>query len=479
MTTHSMKRSGTKNIVTYRNELVGNTAYNPSSTIVTGGTLFSDATYYYQAFTNSAILNVTNGSLTADILVVAGGGGGGRSDRGGGGGGAGGLQGFTSQTLTAGSYLVTVGAGGGAASASDTTGTSGNNSQFAALTASVGGGGGGRTGNTALSGGSGGGAGHQQQTSSGAGTTGQGNAGGFGQDNGSNQFNGGGGGGASAVGAGGISGSGGGAGSSAYSAWGLATTTGQNVSGTVYYAGGGGGGRQAITDLTPGPGGNGGGGGSVAGTSGLANSGGGGVGGTGVNASNVAAGNGGSGIVIVRYLKSAVTSVQADFELIGTVLVTATTSSVTFTGIPQTYKHLQLRVVGRTDRASSYDGAKIRFNGGTSIDYAFSQLTGNGTAVNAYRDAAALYWYLGLGSFEAATSASGAFGVAICDILDAFNTSKNKTMRSLSGSISVPSILLQSGLWVDTSAISSIAIQPDTGTNWAIGSRFSLYGVRG
>jgi hypothetical protein len=84
------------------------------------------------------------------------------------------------------------------------------------------------------------------------------------------------------------SGKNGGIGTASYSSWGSATSSGQNVSGTRYYAGGGGG-------VPDGIGGSGGGGGYS--TNGTVNTG----GGAGGNA-NI----GGSGIVIIRYLKSAV-----------------------------------------------------------------------------------------------------------------------------------------------------------------------------
>ena len=42
--------------------------------VVTGGTLYSDATYYYRKFTSNGTLSVTNASISADVLVVAGGG---------------------------------------------------------------------------------------------------------------------------------------------------------------------------------------------------------------------------------------------------------------------------------------------------------------------------------------------------------------------------------------------------------------------
>jgi hypothetical protein len=268
---------------------------------LTGGTVTSDATYYYRMFTGSGTLTVSNGPVTADILVVAGGGGGGKAL--GGGGGAGGYQSFLSQSLGSGSYTVTVGSGGAGATSQNTTrGSSGGNSQFGALTASVGGGGG--TGQSYLypngtggaSGGSGGG-GARNNNAGGAGTPGQGNNGGSGS-NSANAYAGGGGGGAGAVGGNG-SGSAAGAGGV-----GLQWLNG------AYYAGGGGAGSNGSGASAGGVGGGGNGsddtGSYPPAGNGIANSGGGGGGlGAGDN-SGLNGGAGGSGIVVLRYPKTAV-----------------------------------------------------------------------------------------------------------------------------------------------------------------------------
>jgi len=116
-----------------------------SGPVVTGGTLTSDATYFYRTFTSTNNLVVSGGTLTADILVVAGGAGGGAAS--GGGGGAGGLLAFTSQSLASGTYVCTIGGGGtGANSGSENRGGTGVDSQFGSLTL-VKGGGGGASGN--------------------------------------------------------------------------------------------------------------------------------------------------------------------------------------------------------------------------------------------------------------------------------------------------------------------------------------------
>ena len=111
--------------------LVGNAFYNPKP-IVTGGTLTSDATYYYRTFTSSGTLDVSVVALTADYIVVAGGGGGGAAFNGsetpGAGGGGGGYLSPTAQSLSVNSYTVTVGAGGAGGATNAAPGATGSNS---------------------------------------------------------------------------------------------------------------------------------------------------------------------------------------------------------------------------------------------------------------------------------------------------------------------------------------------------------------
>jgi hypothetical protein len=491
MTTRSIKRSRTGNYYTYRNALVGNTTYSPG-VIITGGMLSSDSTYYYRVFTASGTLTISNGNLTADILVVAGGGGGG-SNHAGGGGGAGGLQGFASQSLISGSYTITVGSGGVGGGGTNGVGTNGTNSQFGALTASVGGGGGGSevTGAVSSTGGSGGGgSGTYWKGLGSAGTTGQGSKGGDGSGTNSGSSGaadyggGGGGGGATAIGANGsgnnvgANGGNGGAGDASYASW--ATATGTSSGG---YAGGGGGGSWSTTSSSGGIGGGGAGGNTNVGegTAGLISSGGGGGGSaaSAVTGHSRTGGNGGSGIVIIRYLKSAVTAYQADFELIGTVILTSTQATVTFNGIPQDYKHLQLRYVSRNDNAGGVGNQTLRFNNDSAANYSWHELYGGGTSVGSGSSASATS--IGATWDSGNALPSNVFVAGITDILDYTSTSKYKTVRGFSGLASSSGgqgAKLGSGSWRNTAAITSISVAP-FGGNYVSGSRFSLYGVRG
>jgi hypothetical protein len=264
----------------------------------TGGIITEDSQYWYHTFGASGAF-IPKQSLTCDVLVVAGGGGGGSSAAGGG--GAGGLLYYPSQSLTAISYNVAVGAGG--TSAINTRGGNGVNSTFGSLTSATGGGGGAgnqTSQNPGSDGGSGGGAAIFASNNSpgSASPAGQGNNGG-----GSTSSPSGCGGGGGGAGAAGGTGSGG-DGVSTYSSWGLVTSTGENISGTVWYAGGGGGSRQN-SSANAAPAGRGGGtAGAITGTNASnspANTGGGG--GAGWDQNSALGGRGGSGVVIVRYSK--------------------------------------------------------------------------------------------------------------------------------------------------------------------------------
>jgi hypothetical protein len=167
--------------------------------------------------------------------------------------------------------------------------------------------------------------------------------------------------------------------------------------------------------------------------------------------------------------------VKGDFELISTTVLAATATSVTLTlpaGTSTTYKHLQLRYLGQT--ASGGPDVQLRFNGDSGANYSWHIVYGNGTSAGTA--SATSTNQIGFGN---ASSGANAFGGAIIDILDAFNTSKNKTTRSLYGSQGNLTVGLWSGAWYSTSAISTITILNSSAVNFTVGSRFSLYGVRG
>ena len=169
------------------------------------------------------------------------------------------------------------------------------------------------------------------------------------------------------------------------------------------------------------------------------------------------------------------------YESIATVTVGAGgSSSISFTSIPSTYKHLQIRGIGRSNRAATRDQIAIRFNSDSGANYSMHELSGDGASAAAvgYANETSM----GYGPIIGAASAtSGIFGGGVIDILDYTNTNKNTTMRSLGGADTngAGKIALDSGAWYNTAAISTITLISATGSSFVEYSSFALYGVKG
>lgn len=155
-------------------------------------------------------------------------------------------------------------------------------------------------------------------------------------------------------------------------------------------------------------------------------------------------------------------------------------SSVTFTNIPNTYSHLQLRYIARSTASASEDAITLRFNSDSSSSYAYHFLFGNGSSASSSAAGVSdnrLYpWAVPGSSFL-----SNSFGATIIDILDYSNTNKFKTTRTLSGyddNSTGGRIAFTSGLWQSTNAINAISITANSG-NWTQNSQFALYAVKG
>jgi hypothetical protein len=167
------------------------------------------------------------------------------------------------------------------------------------------------------------------------------------------------------------------------------------------------------------------------------------------------------------------------YELISTTILGTATASVTFSSLgdySSTYKHLQIRSVGKT--TVSGDGAEglvLRFNGDSGSNYArhFLQAFGSTPSSGATTSTTSVQGGI------LATNSISAFGVNVCDVVDAYSTTKNKTTRTLYGSPSALSFIgLSSGVWLNTASVTSITLS-STGGNLNTGSRFSLYGIKG
>ena len=169
------------------------------------------------------------------------------------------------------------------------------------------------------------------------------------------------------------------------------------------------------------------------------------------------------------------------YESIATTTVGAGgVASITFSSIAATYTHLQIRGIGRTNRATpaDMDSLWMQFNGDTATNYSDHALRGDGSAASATSDVS----YAQMEMYRIANVyASNVFGAQIIDILDYANTNKYKTIRSLGGVDNNGSgmVALNSGNWRNTAAITSILLKPAVGTLFNQYSSFALYGIKG
>jgi hypothetical protein len=172
-----------------------------------------------------------------------------------------------------------------------------------------------------------------------------------------------------------------------------------------------------------------------------------------------------------------------DYESIATTTVgSGGSSTITFSSIPSTYKHLQIRAIARTDRANTYDGGYVQFNSDTTLsNYTLHILSGTGSAATSEG-----YSTTGGAGLQTPTTGgntilANTFGPFVMDILDYANTSKYKTIRSIGGfeDNTNARIQLLSGAWLNTAAITSITLDVINGTNYKEYSSFALYGIKG
>lgn len=184
---------------------------------------------------------------------------------------------------------------------------------------------------------------------------------------------------------------------------------------------------------------------------------------------------------ILGIIASSLPAAAGDFESIATVTVgSGTQNEITFSSIPSTYTHLQLRLIGRTNRTSNTQANVVmRFNNDTGSNYAFHDLYGDGSSVTA--SATTSQTNIVVNRITGADAISNNFGAIIVDILDYKNTNKYKTIRALGGVDNNGSgaVSFSSGVWMNTNAITEIDLTTIAGTfNYTQYSHFALYGIK-
>ena len=178
---------------------------------------------------------------------------------------------------------------------------------------------------------------------------------------------------------------------------------------------------------------------------------------------------------IAALLDSGTVAAATSYESIATINGNGSTATITFSSIPSTYSHLQVRVMARV--AAGGEDLTLQFNGDTGANYSRHRLTGSGSAAAA-SGSASTTGITTLGS-AGMPSTANIYAVTVIDVLDYANTNKYKTARMLSGQDSNGSggVDFTSGAWFNTAAVNSLTIYANS-SNFPTYSSFALYGIK-
>jgi hypothetical protein len=165
---------------------------------------------------------------------------------------------------------------------------------------------------------------------------------------------------------------------------------------------------------------------------------------------------------------------MATYNLINSNVLSSSAASVTFSSIPATYTDLVLKISARADDDTV--NFRMTFNGDTATNYSDIYLYGSGSTTST-----------GIGSttsfinpmgINASSHTANTFGNAEVYIAN-YLASEYKSVGSYGAEENAAStayIMIYSGLWRNTAAITSMSITPNSG-NFVSTSSFYLYGI--
>lgn len=162
---------------------------------------------------------------------------------------------------------------------------------------------------------------------------------------------------------------------------------------------------------------------------------------------------------------------------IQSITLSASAASVTFSGIPQTYTDLVLRMSTRTANASIFTNLLLRFNGDANGNYGYTTLYGNGSGAASVRGASQVYSF-GLYGNNSANSTANTFSNIETYIPNYTGSAyKQHSISSAVENNATEAYLAASAdLWMNTAAITSIEITQSSG--FIAGCTFHLYGIK-
>lgn len=158
-------------------------------------------------------------------------------------------------------------------------------------------------------------------------------------------------------------------------------------------------------------------------------------------------------------------------------------ATLSFSSIPQSFRHLMLVGSVRSSVSAENDGLLLQFNGDTGGNYDWQRLTANNATLSGAvgRGVTSIQ----VGAIEGANSRANSFSpVHIYIYLYAQSATYEKytlSQNTFFGDVSADAdmfLQLRGGRWRSTAAITSLSLAPLVGPNFVASSGFQLYGIR-
>ena len=169
------------------------------------------------------------------------------------------------------------------------------------------------------------------------------------------------------------------------------------------------------------------------------------------------------------------------YTLISSNVLSSSAASVTFSAIPATYTDLVLKASIRASAASVYpDGLQMTFNGSSAANYSQTFVYAETTTPSSLRYSNQTLMNI-IQAVNGGTSTSNTFSNVELYIPNYAGSTNKPLSTSFVTEANATTNLYwtvgaQAGLWSNTSAITSIAL--NCGSNFVSGSSFYLYGIK-